>query len=183
MATVRLDGAAETAKVEVDANGNAGSEFKSETLRNWVENQLDSLVQHRLPSDDHDENVTFAEDDGNHPLGRAVNLGDKAFQSKYRIKDNMVTEVNRNAGPVRFTISVLEAQTNDEGKYLPKVVSLSTWDNKTGELKSNTSVTNSWQRIGAFDIPLRIFEVTTRTSARQVCELQLEQVELLKAKE
>jgi hypothetical protein len=133
-----------------------------------------------MPSDDRDENVTYTEETAEHPLGRSINLGDKEHQSVYRIKDRVVTEVNRQAGPMRFTISVLENEWNAEGKYLPRVVTLSNWVRSTGELKSSTAVTNTWQRIGSYDIPKTILEVTTGKDLRQVRQLDLSDVELLK---
>jgi hypothetical protein len=93
----------------------------------------------------------------------------------------MVMEVNRHAGPVRFTISVLETVTNKEGKYLPRVFSITTWDEKTGEMKSSSSYLNTWTRVGSFDMPERIVEIETKPGERHVRELAFSNYHLTEA--
>ena len=180
-ATVTIDNQSETGNIEVDENGVTTTHFKSSEIKDWVENQLASLVQHRMPADDDDdENVTYADYSANHPLVLSIALGNREDGSVYRIKDRMVTEVNRKAGPTHFTISVLEPEWNAEGKYLPRVVTLSSWKSGSEELRSNSTVRNTWRRVGEFDIPSRIFEVSSGNNARHVRQIDLENIELLK---
>jgi hypothetical protein len=177
-AVVRVNGESEETTLEIDADGIATTTLKNERLKEWTEEQLQSLVQHRLPAGDIAEEATFAEEANGHPLGRLIRLGDKKFQSAYRIKDGVVTEVNRQAGDTRFTISVLDVTRNEEQKYLPHIVSLSTWDQKTGALLSSQMVTNTWARHEGLDLPRRIFEVYTTSSGREVREMELSNFKL-----
>lgn len=172
-AVVRINGVQEQGTISVDGDGVATTSLANERLRDWVETQLQSLVQHRLPSNDGKEQPTFAEEPNGHPLGRLIRLGDERFQSAYRIRDGVVTEVNRRTGDTRFTISVLDVTRNAEREYLPHVVSLSTWDNKAGTLLSSQMVTNTWQRVENWDLPRRILEVYTSASEQEVRELEL----------
>ena len=179
---VRIDGDTETGRLEVDENGVATVKLKNEKLSKWAEDQASSLVQHRLPGGFEDENPAYADEDVDHPLGRLINLGDKQFGSAYRIKDDMVMEVNRHGGPVRFTISVLETELNKEGKYLPRTFSITTWDQKSGEIKSSSSFLNTWTRVGNFDVPLRILEIETTPGDRKIREITFSNYKLIETK-
>ncbi|HEY2827010.1 MAG TPA: DUF3386 family protein [Pirellulales bacterium] len=169
--SVAVDGKSEHGALAVDDSSTASVKLTDEKLREWAEEQASTLVQHRLPSGFSDEKPTFADDGKNHPLGRLIQLGDSDYSSAYRIRDNMVTEVNRHAGPVRFTISVLETEQNKDGKYLPRVFSMTTWDEKTNQVKSSSTYLNTWTRVGNFDLPERILEVQTGPGDRHVREM------------
>ena len=109
--------------------------------KDWVEDQLLSIIGHRRGGD-------FAKGDGRYPLtlgadknsfGQLINLNDK-MQSSYRVRDNQVSEVTRTAGDLRFTISVIQTAKADEGKYLPQHFIVSYRDAKTGALKRSAGV-------------------------------------------
>src|SRR5262249_30295621 len=74
--------------------------------------------------------------------------------------------VNRSMGPIRFTITMLENRTNAEGKFLPVSYVVNTWDNKTGALQRSEAHFQSWQRVGAFDLPATTRVVTATAEAR-----------------
>jgi hypothetical protein len=169
--TVDIDGKQEHGKLSVDDASVASVELSDKTLQAWTEEQAGSLVQHRLPSGFADEKPTFADEEKDHPLGRLIRLGDSDYGSVYRIRDNQVMEVNRHAGPVRFTISVLESEKNKDGKYLPRVFNMTTWDEKTNEVKSTSSYLNTWTRVGNFDFPQHILEIESEPNNRHVREL------------
>lgn len=177
--SVSIDGKTETGSLSVDDSSSATVKLNDEKLREWAEEQASTLVQHRLPAEFSDEKPTFADHEESHPLGRLIQLGDSDYSSVYRIRDNMVMEVNRHAGPVRFTISVLETQLNSEGKYLPRVFGMTTWDEKTGEVKSSSTYLNTWKRVSNFDLPERILEVQTGPGDRHVREIKFTNYQLL----
>jgi hypothetical protein len=167
----RIDGKVEHGTISVDNEGTTAVSFNDEKIKSWAEQQAGSLVQHRLPSGFGEEKPEYADEDTNHPLGRLVKIGDAGFGSVYRIRDNQVTEVNRSAGPMKFTISVLESEKNSDGKYLPRVFSITNWDGKSGDIKSSSAVINTWTQVGKFDLPAHILEVTTLPGDRHVREL------------
>lgn len=169
--TVRIDDKVERGTVSVDEHGSVTSQLKDDKLREWVDEQLGSLVDHRLPSVSEDEKPTLADDDVDHPLGRMIRLGDAKYDSSYRIRDDMVTEVNRRAGPDKFSISVFETERNKEGKYLPRNFSATFWDAKSGEIKTSSSYLNTWKRVNGFDLPERFLEVESLPGERHVKQI------------
>jgi hypothetical protein len=146
-------------KATVDGEGNVSLEMDKSATAEWVEEQLQTLVQHRMPDGEVAEGtITYPDRDDTHPLGRRVDLGDATTQSVYRIKNDVIMEVNRNAGPMRFTISVLETSRNAENKYLPRSFTMNFFDVQSGDLKTSLGYFNDWQRIGTFDLPKTILE-------------------------
>jgi hypothetical protein len=123
--------------------------------------------------------VTFVDEPATHPLGRLIDLGDEGRQSRYRLKDDVILEVSRLAGPQRFTISVLAIQRNAQGKYLPEAFTMSFWDVKTGELKQSRAFWNSWRRVGDFDLPERILEISAGPQGAKTKELTFQNQRLL----
>lgn len=170
------------AKVTIDADGVVSVEMPKSEVSDWVEEQLNSMVQHRMPDGEVTQgDVTFAEPDGTHPLGRKIDLGDPSAQSAYRIKDDVIMEVNRTAGPtMRFTISVLEIERNAENKYLPRSFTMNFFDAKSGDLKTSLGYFNSWQRVGAFDLPKQIIEIDAHKGGASTKEIAFSNFELLK---
>jgi hypothetical protein len=177
--SVTIDGKTEKGSLSVDDSTTATVKLNDKQLSDWAEEQASTLVQHRLPAEFPDEKPTFADHEETHPLGRLILLNDSDYSSVYRVRDNTVMEVNRHAGPVRFTISVLETQLNAEGKYLPRVFGMTTWDEKTGEVKSSSTYLNTWKRVGNFDLPERILEVQTGPGDRHVREIKFTNYQLL----
>jgi hypothetical protein len=160
-------------KATIDADGVVTLEMPKGKLTDWVEEQLNSMVQHRMPDGEVSQgDVTYAEEASAHPLGRKIDLGDPSLQSAYRIKDDAIMEVNRSAGPtMRFTISVLEIERNPENKYLPRSFTMNFFDAKSGDLRTSLAYFNSWQRVGAFDLPKQIIEIDAHkggASAKQI---------------
>ena len=171
-----------SAKTEIDADGIVTVEMPASPTKDWVEEQLNSLVQHRMPDGEVSQgDVKFSDSDESHPLGRKIDLGDPSLQSAYRIKDDVIMEVNRSMGPMRFTISVLEIERNPEYKYLPRSFVMNFFDSKTDELRESLGYWNSWQRVGQFDLPKKIIEVDARKGGSGTKEIVFENPRLLPA--
>lgn len=168
-------------KVQIDADGVVTLDMPKSKVADWVEEQLNSMVQHRMPDGEVSQgDVTFAEELGPHPLGRKIDLGDPSLQSAYRIKDDVIMEVNRSAGPtMRFTISVLEIERNAEGKYLPRSFTMNFFDAKSGDLRVSLGYLNSWQRVGSFDLPKQIIEVDAHKGGASTKEIAFSNYKLL----
>jgi hypothetical protein len=178
-ATVRVDSQTEHGTIAVDQHGYVTAKFNNATLRNWAEEQVGSVADHRLPSTPEDEKPAFADDQTDHPLGRLIRLGDKEMESAYRIRDDVITEVNRRDGPERFTISVTDIERNKEGKYLPRSFSVTVWDADNGQIKSSSIYLNLWKRVGTFDLPQRVVEVeSTPGGQRHAQEITLDNFRL-----
>jgi hypothetical protein len=162
----------QTGKIKVSAGGEvelSGFQLKDDKP---VLQVLRSLVGHRMGSGGEDSDVSFAEEPTGHPFGRLIKFNsDTAMGSHYRIKDDVIREVNRKSESGRFTISVLEIRRNEEGKYLPGVYTVSFW-NKDGSLRSTTTTNETWKRVGKFDLPLTHDSVAA--SANEIKNLRME---------
>lgn len=159
--TLYAEGREQHGKIAVAADGAvslSGIELKEEK---GVLGTLRSLTGHRLPGGESDDNVSFADEQVDHPLGRLIKLDyDSAMASAYRVKDGVIREVNRQTDGGKFTISVFEVQRNPEGKYLPGYYTVSFW-NKDGSLKSSSTTHETWVRVGQFDLPATHASVAT----------------------
>ena len=153
--------------VSITADGEVVLKMPKFAGAQWLQTYLESVVQHRMPGDPESENVRYVGEPDGHPLGRKIALGDGQQDSIYRIGDDVVREVNRKAGPGRFTISVLEVQRNQEGKYLPVYYTMTFW-NAAGKVTSTSTTQDSWVRIGGFDLPRHTLQVTTADDRHDV---------------
>ena len=151
--TIFAEGRKQAGKITIAADGTvslSGIELKDEKP---VLGMLRSLVGHRMPGSETDDNVSFADQQVDHPLGRLIKLDyDSAMASAYRIKDDVIREVNRQMDGGRFTISVFEVNRNPEGKYLPGYYTVNFW-NQDGTLRSSSAVHETWVRVGQLDLP------------------------------
>ncbi len=175
-----VDGETKTGKLEIDATGTVELAMPKGKPADWARDQLEAMVRHRMPDGEVSEgNVVFADNDRANPLGRRIALGDDR-ESSYRIKDGAIMEVRRAAGPMRFTISVLEIEWNPDKKYLPRSFVVNYIDSKTGELRESHAFLNTWHRLGGFDLPQRILEIAVERGSTSIRQVELKNVELLK---
>src|SRR5438067_3809947 len=164
------DGRRFSGTVTVDAKG--GVTFaddvpdRAEAVADWVQEQLESIVQHRLarPASAAKPVVHFAAARDEHPLGRLMVFEGGKFASSYRVRDRQIQVVNRNLGKENMTITVLENDKNAEGKYLPRSYAVRYWDAATGRLLRTETVRDDWRRLGSWDLPAGHW-VTTATDA------------------
>ena len=139
----------------------------------WARQHLRSLVQHQMPDGSLGDGASIVPEEGSHPLGPRIRLAEEVMGSEYRIKDDVVTQVNRLMGKQRLTINVLDVFRNAEGRYLPSVFTVTSSDVASGSLISTQTVLHSWVRVGQFDLPSRILEVDCRSGGNQVRAVQL----------
>jgi uncharacterized GH25 family protein len=178
---INLDGKVHKAAVTVNARGEVAVDSDDEEAVRWARRQLTSLAGHRL--DDAAGAATpcaFADDNENHPLGRAVMVLNDEFHSGYRIRDRQVIVVNRTMGDSRFSIIVMENVVNAEKKFLPGTYAVNTWDLKTDALKRSDTYHHAWKRVGAFDLPAELTVVTATDGKMEARSLRLSNHELLK---
>jgi uncharacterized GH25 family protein len=170
-------------QLTIDADGVVSLEAPISKLSEWAEEQLNSLVQHRMPGGEVTTGqVAWADDDADNPLGRKITLGDPEMKSAYRLKDDVIMEVNRSMGPTRFTISVLQIERDADGKYLPKSFVMNFFNSATGELQNSLGYLNDWQRVGPFDLPTRIVEVDAKKGGSTTKEIVFANSRLIEKK-
>jgi hypothetical protein len=168
---VNVEGKVARGRVTVDAKGDVTLKLPDDAAEGWARRTLASVVGHRLGDGGGEPTpCAFADDDADHPLGRAVNVLGDEFHSSYRIRDNQILVVNREAGDSRFTITVLENTLNEEKKYLPAFFVVNTWD-KADALTRSEAHRQTWKRVGKFDLPESI-TVLTATAGKQEARRQ-----------
>lgn len=127
----------------------------------WLEDTVSNQIGHR-------RGASFAKGDGRNPMtwgnsenefGALVKLNDR-FNSEYRIKDGKVTEVTREMGDSRFTISVVETQTADAGKYLANHFMVTYRDKKSGSITQVDGFRDAYTQWNGFWLPATRIVVT-----------------------
>lgn len=176
---LHVDNKSETGQITVDEDGNVELTGFATLADGFVQQQLDSLVMHRMPGSSFDDAATFAAEDGEHVLGRLIELNEPSMGSVYRIGENVVTEVNRSMGRQRFTISVLDVYWNADHKYVPHVYTVSFWNNESGNLETSHTYFHEWKQLESFDLPERFIVVTTAPNRRSVLRADFSDVKLL----
>lgn len=178
--TLEVDDQVATGTVTTDENGVSEMEGFGELATPFVQQQLDSLIMHRMEeSTVVDKGADYEPETGTHVLGTKIRLAEEQMGSIYRIKDGVITEVNRNAGPLRFTISVLSVERNEKGLYMPSVFTVTFWNKKTGEVSSTHTYSHTWRRVGPYDLPETLTIVSAEKDTRRVVRMNFSDHELL----
>jgi hypothetical protein len=170
---VNIDGQRTSGKVTVGSDGDVELQLDNADAKKWAQRQFSSLVRHRIPADSFAVEANFEDNLVHHPLGRQLRLSEDLMGSIYRIRDNVVRQVNRTSEKTRFTISVLDVHRNPEGKYLPSIFTVSFWNQETGELNFAQTHKHTWQRTGKFDLPVQLLEVHSGKDEYHVRQLDL----------
>ena len=175
-----VDGRAFTGKVAIDGEGDVKLELDDEVANDWVSDQLQSLVTHRLVSSNKRSPpmLSFADDETNHPLGRLLMFHGGRFASSYRVRGDELTAVNRQMGETNMSITVLKTDRSAEGKVLSRAFVVQYWNAKTGALEKIESFQNDWQRVGLFDLPAAIVQTFSSDAGLQVRRMDLSGLEL-----
>ena len=179
---VNLDGKATRGQVEVSDKGKVTLTLDDPAAEKWAKNTLASTIAHRLDSGSSSGETpcAFVDDDAHHPLGRAIRVLNDEFHSSYRIRDQQVIVVNRHMPGTgsRFTITVMENLRTKEGKFLPACYVVNTWDAKTDALTSSETHHETWQRVGAFDLPQETIVVRAAAGKLEARSMKLANIHL-----
>src|SRR5580700_2094508 len=178
--SAEIDGRAFSGKTNVAATGDVSLELDDNVVKPWVEEQLQSLVTHRIAPPKHEGSrpvLRFADRDTSHPLGRLLIFDGGQFASIYRVLDDRIMVVNRNLGGRNMTITVLDDVRNAEGKQLPQSYTVQYWNADNGELDRTEAISNRRTRVGHYDLPA---SVTVRTASK--AGLTVRNLELAKHK-
>jgi len=174
----RVDGT-----VVVSAEGKVAFQLADSELAEWAKEDLQSLVNHRLPAGSSEYDVAFLKGERPNALERLIRFNDDRMHSVYRVRYNLITEVHRTMDNRKLMISVVDVQWNKEKKMLPRTYTVSWTDVTTGKVSSMQVVNNRWVRIGDIDLPARILKIINNDDGgREVHEIRVANHELLTAK-
>jgi hypothetical protein len=165
----QLDGRAFAGEVRVQRDGSVDVQTDDPVAKPWVKDQLESVVLHRLtaPADEsgaRSPRLRFADQAEDHPLGRLLAVEGDEMGSSYRIKDRQIMVVNRRMGKQNMTITVIDNETNSEGRILPHSYVVHYWDAASGKLNRVQTFQERSQRVGSSDLPV-LRSVTTASEA------------------
>ncbi|HTU88704.1 MAG TPA: DUF3386 family protein [Gemmataceae bacterium] len=176
---VNLDGKTARGQVEVSDKGKAAVKLDNAAAAKWAKNTLEQVIGHRLSSGPDEETpCAFVESDEHHPLGRAIRVLNDEFHSSYRIRDRQIIVVNRQVPGAHFTITVMENVLTEEKKFLPACFVVNTWDAKSNALTSSETHHQTWQRVGAFDLPKETLTVKAAADKLESRSLKLSKIQL-----
>ncbi len=142
-------------------------------LQTWAQNQIGMIAVHRGPRN-------FEESDGKyiltlggedtHPLGQRINIHGDGMGSWYRIKENRITQINRNMPQAAFTINVEESAITQDQCHLTTRYTVYYFSPQDRSLKNVDSFFDTHVRVEQSDLPAtrRIIsyedgEIVTRT--------------------
>ncbi|MCS6775013.1 MAG: DUF3386 family protein [Chloroherpetonaceae bacterium] len=155
-----------------------------EALRSWswALGQLNNVLGHRRGGDfargDGSFPITFTADPADNPLGRQVRLNDP-MHSMYRVQNRTVVEVTRTMGDTRFTITVLETDDTEDGRYLPRHFVVHYFHARTGALQKTESYSDRYVRQGSHWVPAARRVVVAENGRIISRSLQIRQVVFL----
>ena len=177
-----VDGRAFSGKAKIAASGEVSLELDEGVVKPWVDEQLQSLVNHRLPAPKSGTPpiLRFGDQDKANPLGRLLIFDGGQFASSYRVQDDRITVVNRHLGRQNMTITVLDDARNAEGKQLPRSYTVQYWNADDGTLERTESISNRWTRVGRYDLPASILVTAATKAGLSVRSIQFSNHQLAK---
>lgn len=153
-----------------------------EHQRAWAAKELTSLVAHRWhqPYDAGDGRRPKAADaEGDHPLGRLVRLVGDPCSSSYRVLDGQVSQVDRQMGPMRFSIVIHERAPAPDRRAVPTTFTVSYWNTASGSLTCTDAYLDAYVEVDGVLLPRRRRVVTAADGGLVTRELRLSDQRLL----
>ena len=184
-ASVYLDGRRSAGQVTVKPDGDVSFDgepkLDDEAAREWVRDQLHSLVIHRVPLSGIQSKpvLCFADKEEEHPLGRLLTFHGGRFASTYRIRDDEITVVNRSLGRENMSLQMLDTERNAENKVLPRAYQVQYRDAQTGAITRVETFRNRWQRLGKLDLPETLAQTVSSASGVSVRSLKLQSLKTI----
>jgi hypothetical protein len=172
-----------TGKVEVRTPSQITLDLDvDEGSRQWVLQEMASIVGHRWPipyeQQDGRYNLTLEPED-RHPLGRLIRFHDDRFSSSYRVRDQHITQVNREIGKMRFSISILEHSQAPGGKWVPTQFTVAYWATADGRLTRADSYSDRYVSVDGVELPASRRVITASDEGLIVHQMSLTDHELL----
>jgi hypothetical protein len=177
------DGVAVSGRVTVKAPRDIEFDIDAdEAAIGWLKQEIGSMAGHRWPTSyeagDGRWTLTLG-DDATHPLGQTVTVHDDPFNSSYRLRDGQISQVSRQMGGTRFTITILAHQVAADERNLPSVFTVAYWDIAEGRLTRADAYTDRYATVAGTSLPVGRRVVTSTDTGQTTRELILNGHELL----
>jgi hypothetical protein len=119
-------------------------------LQTWAQNQIGMIAVHRGPRNFYTLTLGGEEE---HPLGQRINIHGDGMGSWYRIKNNRITQINRNMPQAAFTINVEDSAITQDQHHLTTRYTVYYFSPKDRSLKNVDSFSDTHIRVGNSDLP------------------------------
>ena len=178
---VHLDGAVHRGTCRFRPPGDLDIALSDGGVPEPVARTVRSMLMHRVRSDRTVATAAAYAEPDEHSLGRKIVLAD-SYESVYRIRDRRILQVDRRLSDFRRVLTVLETETTDSGRYLPRFVFATVLDRDTGSIREAWTYINRFQKVGGEDLPLSRHVIRSE-AGRPVSALLIEwrEIEILDA--
>lgn len=143
-------------RVEVRSAREVKVSLDDEVLQKWAEGQIGMMAIHRSarPFEEADGrfSLTLGEEE-HHPLGRLIYIHGDGMNSRYRVKEDRITQINRSMERMRFTINVDESLTTPDEKFLTTRYTVYYFAPAEGRLINVESYADSHAVVGGIFLP------------------------------
>jgi hypothetical protein len=125
-------------------------------LQQWAQQQLAMMAGHRAYR-------SFDQADGKyvltlgpeepHPLGRLVLIHGDGMNSRYRVRDERICQIQRSMERVKFTINIEDAMTTRDGQVLTTRFTVYYFSPSTGQLTQVESFADDYAEVRGVVLP------------------------------
>ena len=177
---VRLNGAVFRGTCKFRLPGDLVIEVPGGKMPELATRTVRSMLMHRVPSDRTTAQAAAYGEKDEHSLGRKIVLAD-SYKSVYRIRDRRILQVDRQLSDFRRVLTVLETETTDSGRYLPRHVFAVVLDKDTGGIREAWTYINRFQRVAGEYLPLSRHVVRSEEGAITTLLIEWHKIQLLGA--
>jgi hypothetical protein len=151
-------------------------------LQQWAQQQLAMLAGHRayrsFDQADGKYVLTLGPQDA-HPLGWLVNIYGDGMNSRYRVRDDRICQIQRSMERVKFTINIEDTMTTRDGKILTTRFTVYYFAPDNGRLTQVESFVDDYVEVQGITLPQSRRVIFAEHGEVRVRQLTLSQQTLL----
>jgi hypothetical protein len=125
-------------------------------LQQWAQQQLAMMAAHRayraFDQADGKYVLTLGAEDV-HPLGRLINIHGDGMNSRYRVRDERICQIQRAMERVKFTINIEDSMTTRDGTVLTTRFTVYYFSPSTGQLTQVESFADDYTEVRGVVLP------------------------------
>jgi hypothetical protein len=126
------------------------------SLQQWAQQQLAMLAGHRayraFDQSDGKYTLTLGPEEA-HPLGRLIAIHGDGMNSRYRVKDDRICQIQRAMERVRFMINIEDSMSTGDGKVLTTRFTVYYFSPSSGQLTQVESFADDYTEVSGVVLP------------------------------